>query len=277
MPIRGSPNGARRTRPQPGRDHPEWVVAINRNDWSQSIGTGGRDRPVRAHIDVRQRYPTAHCRKCLAADRRAGRNMYFRNRWASAAVTYCHHHKVVLTTDCYFCNGSERLSWIYVDGLTRLICTRCRRFADEASDPIGRFSRCYETLGKFECDVISAMQGAAVSVQWTGSSDAGTFLRVVFDLARLLCRDTGHERRWYDFRDFPMNWFKQALRVGWCGWTHWPSLLDHPLSYSSITVRRCLLNAILIILRPDMEPMPYREHYWGFAPSVAWLFDVLDH
>ena len=120
------------------------------------------------------------------------------------------------------------------------------------------------------------MQGVAVSDQWTGSSDAGTFLRVVFDLARLLCRDTGHERRWYDFRDFPMNWFKQALRVGWCGWTHWPSLLDHPLSYSSITVRRCLLNAILIILRPDMEPMPYREHYWGFAPSVAWLFDVLD-
>ncbi len=34
--------------PQGGRDHPEQVVAINRNDWSQSIGTLGRDHPVRA-------------------------------------------------------------------------------------------------------------------------------------------------------------------------------------------------------------------------------------
>ena len=54
MPIRRSPNGAHHPRPQPGRDRPEWVVAINRNDWSQSIGTGGRDHPVRAasgHLD----------------------------------------------------------------------------------------------------------------------------------------------------------------------------------------------------------------------------------
>ena len=50
MPIRRSPNGAGYTRPQPGRDRPEWVVAINRNAWSQSIGIGGRNQPVRAHI-----------------------------------------------------------------------------------------------------------------------------------------------------------------------------------------------------------------------------------
>ena len=48
MPIRGSPNGARHPRPQAGRDRPEWVVAINRNAWSQSIGIAGRDHPVRA-------------------------------------------------------------------------------------------------------------------------------------------------------------------------------------------------------------------------------------
>ena len=48
MPIRGSPNGARHLRPQAGRDRPEWVVAINRNAWSQSIGIAGRDHPVRA-------------------------------------------------------------------------------------------------------------------------------------------------------------------------------------------------------------------------------------
>ena len=48
MLIRGSPNGARHLRPQAGRDRPEWVVAINRNAWSQSIGTAGRDHPVRA-------------------------------------------------------------------------------------------------------------------------------------------------------------------------------------------------------------------------------------
>ena len=48
MPIRRSPNGPHHPRPQPGRDRPEQVVAINRNDRSQSIGTGGRDHPVRA-------------------------------------------------------------------------------------------------------------------------------------------------------------------------------------------------------------------------------------
>ena len=48
MPIRGSPNGARHSRPQGGRDRPEWVVAINRNAWSQSIGIAGRNHPVRA-------------------------------------------------------------------------------------------------------------------------------------------------------------------------------------------------------------------------------------
>jgi hypothetical protein len=48
MPIRGSPNGACHARPQAGRNRPEWVVAINRNAWSQSIGTAGRDHPVRA-------------------------------------------------------------------------------------------------------------------------------------------------------------------------------------------------------------------------------------
>jgi ABC-type branched-subunit amino acid transport system permease subunit len=50
MPIRGSPNGARHHRPQAGRDRPEWVVAINRNAWSQSIGIAGRDPPVRALV-----------------------------------------------------------------------------------------------------------------------------------------------------------------------------------------------------------------------------------
>jgi hypothetical protein len=48
MPIRRSPNGVRHVRPQPGRDRPEWVVAINRNAWSQSVGTGGRNHPVRS-------------------------------------------------------------------------------------------------------------------------------------------------------------------------------------------------------------------------------------
>ena len=48
MPIRGSPNGAHHPRPQAGRDRPEWVVAINRNRWSQSIGISGRNQPVRA-------------------------------------------------------------------------------------------------------------------------------------------------------------------------------------------------------------------------------------
>ena len=52
MPIRGSPNGARHLRPQAGRDRPESVVAINRNAWSQSIGTAGRDHPVRAAVSA---------------------------------------------------------------------------------------------------------------------------------------------------------------------------------------------------------------------------------
>ena len=59
MPIRGSPNGARHPRPQPGRDRPEWVVAINRNAWSQSIGTAGRDHPVRAVGDEPNRKPAS--------------------------------------------------------------------------------------------------------------------------------------------------------------------------------------------------------------------------
>ena len=52
MPIRRSPNGAGHTRPQPGRDRPEWEVAINRNARSQSIGIGGRNQPVRAMVRV---------------------------------------------------------------------------------------------------------------------------------------------------------------------------------------------------------------------------------
>ena len=55
MPIRGSPNGAVYLRPQAGRDRPESVVAINRNAWSQSIVTAGRDHPVRAHLPWWQR------------------------------------------------------------------------------------------------------------------------------------------------------------------------------------------------------------------------------
>jgi hypothetical protein len=50
MPIRGSPDGAHHPRPQCGRDRPEWVVAINRNGWSQTIVTAGRDHPVRAKL-----------------------------------------------------------------------------------------------------------------------------------------------------------------------------------------------------------------------------------
>ena len=50
MPIRRSPNGARHVRSQPGRNRPERVVAINRNAWSQSVGTGGRNHPVRAPV-----------------------------------------------------------------------------------------------------------------------------------------------------------------------------------------------------------------------------------
>jgi len=42
LPIRGSPNGIRNTRPQPGRDPPEWA--------SRSIRTAGRNQPVRPPI-----------------------------------------------------------------------------------------------------------------------------------------------------------------------------------------------------------------------------------
>src|ERR1017187_7581599 len=38
MPVRRSPNGARHVRPQPGRNHPERLVAISWNRWSQSPG-----------------------------------------------------------------------------------------------------------------------------------------------------------------------------------------------------------------------------------------------
>jgi len=54
MPIRGSPNGAYHPHPQAGRDRPEWVVAIKRNAWSQSIGIAGRDHPVRADAICRK-------------------------------------------------------------------------------------------------------------------------------------------------------------------------------------------------------------------------------
>jgi hypothetical protein len=59
MPIRRSPNGTGYTRPQPGRDRSEQVVAINRNAWSQSIGISGRNQPVRAPYGRRRRlaYP----------------------------------------------------------------------------------------------------------------------------------------------------------------------------------------------------------------------------
>jgi hypothetical protein len=54
MLIRGSPDGLRHTHPQlvaipemGGRDPSERVVAFNRNEWSRSIGSAGRDQPVR--------------------------------------------------------------------------------------------------------------------------------------------------------------------------------------------------------------------------------------
>ena len=50
MPIRGLPNGVRHTRPQAGRDHPQQVVAIDRNGWSRSIVAPGRDHPLRAPV-----------------------------------------------------------------------------------------------------------------------------------------------------------------------------------------------------------------------------------
>jgi hypothetical protein len=71
MLIRRSPNGAGHTRPQPGRDRPEWVVAINRNAWSQSIGIGGRNQPVRAAMAF-----TAH--PVLATGTKSRRDYPFR-------------------------------------------------------------------------------------------------------------------------------------------------------------------------------------------------------
>src|SRR6476620_10000431 len=56
LPIRRSPNGVRHTRPQPGRDRPEWVVAILRNEWSQSIVIGGRNQPVRPILVASSEY-----------------------------------------------------------------------------------------------------------------------------------------------------------------------------------------------------------------------------
>ena len=46
MPLRGSPNGASYTRPQPGRHRSEQVVAINRNRWSQSAGMRNLSRKI---------------------------------------------------------------------------------------------------------------------------------------------------------------------------------------------------------------------------------------
>jgi hypothetical protein len=40
-----------------GRDRPEWVVGINRNRWSRSIGNGGRHQPeyaIKARISFSQ-------------------------------------------------------------------------------------------------------------------------------------------------------------------------------------------------------------------------------
>jgi hypothetical protein len=64
MPIRGSPNGANHLRPQAGRDRLEQVVAINRNAWSQSIGTAGRNHPVRAQ--QASQHPRAGERELMA-------------------------------------------------------------------------------------------------------------------------------------------------------------------------------------------------------------------
>jgi hypothetical protein len=71
------PTAARHPRPQAGRDRPEWVVAINRNAWSQSIGTAGRNHPVRAVMHLVKDLPPLYeafyndvnartCKKCGA-------------------------------------------------------------------------------------------------------------------------------------------------------------------------------------------------------------------
>ena len=45
MPIRGSPNGARHTPPQAGRDRPEWVVAVARCAHAGAISPYAQDAP----------------------------------------------------------------------------------------------------------------------------------------------------------------------------------------------------------------------------------------
>jgi hypothetical protein len=40
------------TRPQAGRNHPQQVVAIDRNGWSRSIVAPGRDHPLRAGLAI---------------------------------------------------------------------------------------------------------------------------------------------------------------------------------------------------------------------------------
>ena len=66
MPIRRSPNSAGHTPPQPGRDRPERVVAINRNRWSQSIGISGRNQPVRAQIGTRNDINARWASRCMS-------------------------------------------------------------------------------------------------------------------------------------------------------------------------------------------------------------------
>ena len=52
MPIRQiTQRGRSHLSPQTDRDRPEWVIGINRNDWSGSIGTGDRNQSVRAGSD----------------------------------------------------------------------------------------------------------------------------------------------------------------------------------------------------------------------------------
>ena len=85
MPIRRSPNGARHVRPQPGRNRPERVVAINRNAWSQSVGTGGRNHPVRAKCTTERRFVTLS-RDLLSG---AGRLRATLQNWVSGRGHVC--------------------------------------------------------------------------------------------------------------------------------------------------------------------------------------------
>ena len=63
MPTRGSPNGPGHTPPQPGRDRPEWVVAINRNTWSQWPGAS----TIRQRSGCLRRYDEARSVKNSSA------------------------------------------------------------------------------------------------------------------------------------------------------------------------------------------------------------------